>query len=103
MPADADKPANLQDGEEVSLLGDDEVFESPDFLALVVLRVLADELGDLVALPKRHHVDGNELNGLCVRDTGRGGGAESCSGQDTDSSLTTAQGTAQGRHGISGG
>jgi hypothetical protein len=91
MPTEAEEAPNLQDGEEVPILGNDEIVERADFLVFVILRAFADKLGDLVALPYRHHVDSNELNGLCVG-TGRDGGAESCSGQYTDSSLTTTQG-----------
>ena len=99
MPAEAEEAANLQDSDEASLPGHDEIVDSADFLGLVVLHAPADELGDLVTLSNGHHVDGNELNGLCMGDTDGDDGTDSCGGQDSDSCLAAAQ----GRRGLLGG
>jgi len=99
VPAEAEEAADLQDGDEASLLGHDKIVDSADFLGLVVLHAPADELGDLVTLSNGHHVDRNELNGLRMGDTDRDDGTDSCSGQDTDSGLPAAQ----GRRGLFGG
>ncbi len=62
MASQAEKAANLDDGEQNAILADDEVIEVAEFLVLRVVDVRALQLAEPVAIRNGHHVDDNELD-----------------------------------------
>jgi hypothetical protein len=77
MSAEAEKAADLQNGNQLAILGDDDVIKRADLLVLLVMNGLAEEFRCLEAVCNGRYIDFDKRNRLSLSNLGGCGKGES--------------------------